>query len=239
MLFFKMNVVEIFKRKTIIKYDQGFSIVSLLIAIFISSISVLSIMKISAVFMENWKDFYLLSTYETLKRNFEQTASSPTSVLSSKDLPGNTEIKECLEFGRCNSMNDYIDFSLANIASGKIISSGSGVKYDIYGDICSSIGVGNCSFEMKSQIKAFCYAAVCEVDKGNDGFAIKYEITMMNTDKGIMEKTEDFVYLKRSQFKNAKKEMGCVEHFAGISQKNEAKCVNHNYDEDKIYIFLP
>ena len=161
---------------------RGFGLISHLIAVFVISISTLLIVKMSSTFIEKWIDFQILSTTETLRRNFEQVATSPTNILASIEIPEltleNELLEKCLKTGKCNSMNDYIGFSLHDITRGHAISSGEGINYDISGEVCPSSSA-YCPLTVKSQIKAFCWTNNCGASgKDNTGFAVKYEISL-------------------------------------------------------------
>ena len=273
------NLISCFKNR--LGNKTGFGLVSALIAIFIVSVSALSVVQMSVVFMERWIMFQTLSTEETLRRNFEQAVGSPTNVLASiieKDkkgnptgvMPENRKLKKCLTTGRCSAMNDYIGFTLYDISKGskgRVISSGEGERYDIFGEECSSQaeGVGKqmkkkldevyCPFAVKSKIKAFCWGDKCEATGGNTGFAIEYEIRLKQKNQEE-KKIKNFVYLRRSHLKNAAKTIGCCDncktpHYYGsrnyetawhvrwVKNNLKVKCVQNRVKETIIPIILP
>ena len=236
---------------------RGFILISSLISIFVVSVSTLAIVQMSSRFAEKWREFYILSTQETLIRNFEQVASSPTNILASisdqqrKDIYlENGKLRRCLQLGRCRSMNEYRDFSLFDITKGKVISNGRGIRYDIAGGICTPSSGAYCPFTISSQVKAFCWGDRCDSTKGSTGLAIKYAISL-EKEHGE-NKIENFIYIQRSQLKNATKDsVGCLKcpikqygfpkgpHILGVRSNLRTNCVTNKVKKKTLYIIIP
>ena len=230
---------------------RGFGLISTLIAVFVVSTSTLGIVKMSTTFIEKWADFQASSTKETLRKNFEQLASSATNILASieQGINENKLLDKCLKTGKCALLNEYKGLSLYNIATNQIISSGEGVHYDIAGGTCSSSSP-YCPFTVQSQIKAFCWMNNCVGATGNTGFAIKYRITLNQGVHGE-KKLENFIYIQRSKLKNANLEIGCSEcpgekygfptgpHAYGVTDDLTMDCKTNKVKKRTFYIIIP
>ena len=240
---------------------RGFGLISSLIAILIVSVSTLTIVQMSSRFAEKWMDFQVLSTWETLIRNMEQVAASPTNILASisikqeqknkKMFIENGKLRRCLQNGRCNKISTPQKFSLFDVAKGEIISSGDGIRYDISGGICPSSSDAYCPFKIKSTIKAFCWQGTCSGTTGNTGLAVEYVITLDHK-YGEDRELKNSIYINRSEFKNATREnIGCLRcpkekhgfpigpHILGVKDSLRTNCVTNKVKKRTFYIIVP
>ena len=213
----------------ILKSKKGVGILPALIASVVISGGAITLASVGLFSVNSAKNIELLATMETLNVNIEQTASSPSLLLKSKDHSDNSEFKTCLESNACAPLISPMDITLYNLA-GDVISNGSGVFYNSKGKICASHNENHCPFKVTSQVKGYCLVSTCS-DDNIKGFSISYKIDITDGFKNQqLFSKQNNVFMSRLEVLNASVIQSCGpnELLIGINNDNTSICVANN-----------
>ena len=226
----RVNLISNLLSLQIFKSIKGVGVLPALITSFVISGGTLTLTSVSLFSAKSAKNIELISNMESLNINIEQTASSPSLILSSKDHPNNSAFKTCLENNICDPLINPIGITLINL-EGDVISNGSGVLYDSTGKICASQDENYCPFRVTSQIEGYCMENSCS---GNNikGFSIIIKVDVTERFKNSLQllSKQNRVFMSRLEVLNASVYQSCNanEMLIGINNENTPICVTND-----------